>query len=455
MFRALNGATPPVSNITLIDSQVCTGTTSCNHAVTNAIGDLIVVIETNFNAACSTVPTDGASDTFTNRYDFAGVVSEGHQCGFDTISTGSNQTVTAHGASFTSANIRVYRGTAASPFDVVVGGLVAVTSARPGSRSLTGTTNELAIGWCEDGSSATNTFGTTSLWGNGISYPQATAGEVGFAADILNGLPGSQYGFAATATSSHNFGCGEILYKSAVSGSAGPGNFPTEFTGFENSTNGTTITPTILYAGMGGGNCVWTVTGGALVVSTSGQKDTVLNATTDGALYAAPFTGTRGSRYDPGNGGSEGICTFRQGHSTVTAGGWWLSPATIPDTTTHSLLTIALSGSDFVDVAMSSGENFFRCETQGGVSTTLGFTIAANTWYRLTDKYVAAGTHTCSVYDSSGTLLGTNTHAATGSFNATSFILGNSHGSAGTVGNFAYQDSVLIDELNGTFPLLP
>jgi hypothetical protein len=183
-----------------------------------------------------------------------------------------------------------------------------------------------------------------------------------------------------------------------------------------------------------------------------------LNQTVNGVTYTAPDAGTLGIRYDPGLGGAQGNCNFLVSQTSATAGIWWKSPVTIPDTTTHSPLTLnGAGGADFAVPAMPAGVSNFVCETFGGDSASLGFTVAASTWYRLTVQYISGGTHTCKVYDISGALLGSGSHAATGSNNVTFVTVGNSHGGAGTSNNFAYEDNLIIDLLNGTtdFPLIP
>jgi hypothetical protein len=205
-----------------------------------------------------------------------------------------------------------------------------------------------------------------------------------------------------------------------------------------------------------GGSCTWTVAGSNTLfsISTSAEQALVRNVNVNGTTYTAPDAGTRGISTDTSGGGITAQCTWVGGSTTTaSAGVWWKSPP-LPDTiTTYSILTIGGAGAgDFVTPALIANTHNMVCETGGGDSTAI--TWANSTWYMVAVQYVAGGTHSCALYDTSGTQVGsTVTHAATGSFAPVNIQIGQSHGTAGNAGNDYLFDNLQVDYLNGTFPI--
>jgi hypothetical protein len=458
------------SNIILLHSTTCNNTTGattvvCTVPSTTAGSFLEITEEDADNPAAPSLPTGEATAVQDGTFPAS---ANGRTTIFHVASSnGGVTTITGHPATSThsSMNVREYTGVSSSaPLDAITAGstyLSNVSTASPLTDTLSASQIDLVIAVCSEGSSANSHYVAGPGFGNIADFPQPNDATDTAAVDLLNGTKGQYTGYFTA--DSHNHNCVLALYKSAVAGSAPSGDFPSVYADFENSTNGTTVTAAILAAGTHGGPCQingagaggWTLTGAALIVSTSGEKATVNTHTTQGTTYTAPDSGTRGLRYDPGNGGATANCALQTSQGTVTAGVWWQSPATVPDTTTHSVLTVANPGNDFAAISLVAGQSYMVCETFGGDSA-IHIAISASTWYRLTVQYIAGGTHSCAVYDASGTQVGsTATHAATGNFKVTTVEVGNSHGGAGTVGNFAYVDNLVIDWLNNTFPILP
>lgn len=458
------------SNITLIQSVVCTsgastGSTSCTTTATGSGNLLVYYVHAGDNTSANSVPTSSSGTwsqacTFTTNGRVSIYYMANSPSGITAVAT--HEAASNHTASV----FYEFSGIAtASPLDVCSSAELSITSTTPATPTLATTQTDIVIGWTREDSSGSLTTHTAGPQWTAAYAPQASDGNASVV-EYYTALNNIQSQNTPDFTiDSHGWRTGAVAFKSAVAGTTPTGNTSVStYADFENSTNGTTVTGAIAAAGFHGGGCDQVGAGGSdpgvtvsgtLVVSTTGQKGTVLNETTNGVTYAAPDAGTRGYRYDPGNGGATVNCRFNTTSNAVSAGVWWLSPSTFPDTTTHSVVTVSNPGNDFAAIAMPASQSYMVCETQGGDSTG-HIAIAGNTWYRLTVQYNAAGTHQCGVYDITGTQVGsTATHAATGNFVATTVQFGNSHGGAGTTGNFAYIDNGIADWVNGAYPLIP
>jgi hypothetical protein len=452
------------SNIAFVQSVACnngTGATTVVCTVTAlTTAEFIEFTEEDAdNPAAPGLPTGGCNVAWVQDGTFS-AAANGRVTVFScTQGSAGATTITGHPATSThsSANARVYTGMAtSSPLAFIspaYASTVAVTN--PFTNTESATQTDLAIAICSEGTNANAHYVLGPGYANLTDFPQPNDLTDTASEDVVNAKT-SQWTGSFTADS-HNYNCLQVLYKAAQSNNPPSGNQPSFYTDFENSTDGTTVTPTILNSATHGGNCTWTVGGAAFTVATLGEKPTVLNQTVNGVTYTAPDAGTRGIRYDPGLGGATGICTFLISQPSATAGIWWESPATVPDTTTHSFLTVGgVGAADYSMCALAAGASFVVNETFGGDSAG-HINIAASTWYRATVQYIAGGTHSCSLYDINGTLVGTASHAATGNNNAINAVVGNNHGGAGNSGNFAYEDNLVVDYINGStdFPLIP
>lgn len=450
-------------NVIFVSSTACNNGTGATTVVCTVpaltAGAFIVLFENDAdNPAAPSLPTGGCSVTWVQDGTFSAAINGRITVFHCQSATGAATTITGNPALSThsSMNARVYTGIASStPVNFISPAYANNTASLTVQYTNTesGSQTDLAIAVCSEGVNNNAHYVLGPGYGNLTDFPQPNDGTDTAAEDVVNAKTSQWTG--SFTTDAHNYNCLQIMYKAANPGSAPAGNQPSFYTDFEGVTNAASVTAAQLANSTHGGNCAWTLGGAALQGATLGEKPTVLNQTVNGATYAAPDTGTLGIRYDPGLGGAQGLCTFLIAQTNVTAGIWWKSPATLPDTTTHSFITIGGAGAaDFSMCALAAGQSYVVNETFGGDSTG-HINISASTWYRATVQYNKGGTHSCNLYDISGTLLGSVSHAATGSNNAVNAVVGNNHGGAGTSNNYAYEDNFVVDIINNTFPLIP
>ncbi len=468
LLIGVGGATSvAVSNITLVNSTACFSNSGTSYSCTipsTAAGDgLIIIQEDADNPSAPTVPTGVTGSTCVTDHSYAQSNNEGRQTYFNcpNISAGTT-TVTLHVASsgHSAVNVREYSGLATSSLlDTIVAAKTVTTSTTTEfSNPLATSQTDLAVTSCSEGATATSNMAAGTGWGNGKKFVQTADATDSYAADMLN-VQGQITGILTG--DSHNYTCILALYKSAVAGTPPTGNTPTAYSDFENSTNGTALTSAILIAGTHGGSCTWTGTSSGMTVSTSGEQATVQNVTTNGVTYTAPDAGTRGIAFDATVGGNA-TCTWVGGNATTaSAGVWWKAPASQDATSPDSFITIGGNGAaDYADAQLlqvSGGTRrvILEAPSCGACASSFITLPTLATWYMVTVQYVGGGTHSLSIYDTSGSQVGsTLTAAATGTNRPVSIQFGNSHGTAGTTGsNPYYFDNLLMDYVNGTFPL--
>jgi hypothetical protein len=314
------------------------------------------------------------------------------------------------------------------------------------SPTITAAQTDLGIGWCSEGSSANSHYALVGEWGNIKDYPQLNDTTDSVAGDIINGLQ-SQFTFEATGDS-HNYGCGVALYKSAVAGTTPPGNLQGWYCDFENSTNGTTLTTTILNAGCHGGYQTNVTVGTGFTVSTAASQPLNSAAVVNGTSYSS--AGTRGISYDLSTSPvQKSALTLQTPQANVSAIGFF----TISDNSQlYDIFDVTASGTDFTIAQVQTGTPGIVLECVSGNSTALP--ISLNTSYAIEFDYRAGGTHTMRLYTGSptySTLVGTKTCAATGSNNVTKVEWGQGHSSVGT--GHLYIDNIEVS--NGTVSLVP
>jgi hypothetical protein len=109
-------------------------------------------------------------------------------------------------------------------------------------------------------------------------------------------------------------------------------------------------------------------------------------------------------------------------------------------------------GGDYAVLHIRGGAIYIETWT----GTTTPIPISQDTWYWVTIQYNAGGTHHLQVYETAGwTLLGTASNAANGNFNPTGIEIGRTGSESGFPSAYWYYDNVVVDYLNGMFPILP
>jgi len=240
---------------------------------------------------------------------------------------------------------------------------------------------------------------------------------------------------------------GDVYVNSALGG----GPPPSVYIDFENSADGTTITPSILAAGTHCGNGIWSLSTSPLfgmTISTKGQKQLPSPVTTCGTQYTD--TGTRGLQYDISQTGRYAAYNWSTTSSSASVG--FFFQITVSDQNFYSVFAITASGGDYAVLHIQGGA--MSLETITGVSNSIP--ISPNVWYWVTMQYNAGGTHFMQVYDTTRwTLLGSVSRAANGNFPPNGIDIGRPGSEPGFPSGFWYYDNVIVDYLKATFPIVP
>lgn len=233
------------------------------------------------------------------------------------------------------------------------------------------------------------------------------------------------------------------------------------YANFETSTNGTSLTNTILTAATFGGNGDWGACAGGtaaeLTIATAGQLSLLAPITILGVSYNDSGA-TRGVGVDLSiTSGQTCPYTFATFAPQATVAFKYKSTLPTSDTTTFaSGVSIAGGGNDYVGLMENSGNIYIETFTNPNGAPDIGskFAYTAGTTYFIELQFLEhSGTnyHTMWIYDSSCTLLSTQQKvtAAGGSTPPTGFNIG--RGDSGTASFFSYYDNVVADYARGTF----
>jgi len=230
------------------------------------------------------------------------------------------------------------------------------------------------------------------------------------------------------------------------------------FQDFEGGVSGNSVTVPLLHASQHGWNGgVWTITGAPKYSST--QAHGLTNATRlcgDGVTYSSG-AGTLGlSVTGTGSAVADGL-TYSFGISMIpsmTLGFWYYNSLAANDTSLIDCgsITAGAGGQDYSS-ANCYGDGATRyvvIETNGGGGSHVNMPSVG--WYFIEVDYNAGGTHAVKLYDSTHSLIGTSTHAATGTYYPTLFNIGHNNASSITNGAVVYWDSATLS-LTGQTPI--
>lgn len=238
-----------------------------------------------------------------------------------------------------------------------------------------------------------------------------------------------------------------------VNSALGGGSPPSAYIDFENSADGTTITPGILAAGTHCGNGIWSLTTTpitGMTIATAGQKQLPSPVTTCGTQYTD--TGTRGLQYDISQTGR--YAAYRWSTTSLSASVGFFYKITVSDTNFYSVFNInGQSGIDYTSLNIHDGAIYLEVASQV-VSSPIG--ISPNTWYWVTMQYNAGGTHHLQVYDpTTWALIGSLSNAATGNDPPISISMGRTGSESGFPSAYWYYDNIIVDYLTAKFPIVP
>lgn len=145
--------------------------------------------------------------------------------------------------------------------------------------------------------------------------------------------------------------------------------------------------------------------------------------------------------------------------SPVTATGWFCT--TLPSTATANMDFFALYAADgsFNNVVLQAAGSGVTVLMEAGTGTPIAITSSTScgsggTWYQIAISWIKGGTSTFTLYNSSGTSLGSYTKTSNSS-DVNQFIVGNNLANSPTTGFGVYFDKIKLCYLSGcTFPLL-
>jgi hypothetical protein len=135
----------------------------------------------------------------------------------------------------------------------------------------------------------------------------------------------------------------------------------------------------------------------------------------------------------------------------VTAGVWFYSNIPNSDLSNLDVFTIfGKNGADFANAKYLGGgtvqnpQRIFQLEVGSGGGNA-NINVQANTWYWLSLRYSKSGSHSLSVYDTAGALVGSITEVAAGTTKPDYVVIGQSNSDTPTSGYVVNFDSMVID----------
>jgi len=233
--------------------------------------------------------------------------------------------------------------------------------------------------------------------------------------------------------------------------------YPQVFVPFEASTSGTTSTAALLNASTDFGNGTWTGSVTAITFQSSAQESLITPIDVCGTQYTG--SGSLGMQFQIASGtGLAYTYTWTTLSNVASFGMWWQTSIAATDTNFYSTVGL-IGGAGGVDY-MQGEEQGTGSQLQLHMETSTGnhgtINVSRNTWYWITAQYVAGGTHSLALYNTSGAQVGsTITAAAAGNAAPIIFELGRTGSEAGAPSATYWYDSLKMDYMKGTFPLLP
>jgi hypothetical protein len=233
--------------------------------------------------------------------------------------------------------------------------------------------------------------------------------------------------------------------------------YPQVFVPFEASTSGTASTAALMNSSTNFGNGTWTGSVPAITFQSSAQENLITPIDVCGTQYTG--TGSLGMQFQIASG-----TTYSYTYTWITLsevasfGMWWQTSLATTDTNFFSTLGL-IGGAGGVDYIQGEEQGTgsqlqVHMETISGNHGTIN--VSPNTWYWITGQYVAGGTHSLALYNTSGVQVGsTITAAATGNAAPIIFEFGRSGSEAGAPASVFLYDNLKMDYMKGTFPLLP
>lgn len=449
---AVTGANAAVVQATACTSGTGSGNTACTIPSTGA-GNLLAVWEFDYQTTNNgSVPTNAGGGTWTQSCTWATSIRTSVYTLPNTVSGITSITVRPNTGRSTAVIYEISGMATSSVVDACVTNLISASGAAQRSDPVTSAQSDVALGATFTANTSTPAQVATDNWVSTVDSPNTPGTGDAFSGVILNGS--GQFVWRTTnGSGGSTFRNYIALFKTSVVGTPPTGFLNTTVIDFENSTNGTQVAVAIANAGSHGGCFVWSKvgTGTHFLVATSGQKDFTQNNTANGVTFNAASGGSRGWSYDMQDSGTSFQCTVPTSVASVCVGGW------IKTGTNEGggavLSAVSLVNTSNLDYAiLNHTQGYFIVEVKSS-TTPAQVAVSANTWYKYALHYVAGGTHSVTIFDSTGALVGTSTDVSTGVNNMSNLQIGNNHAGTGTTGNLIYFDGVVMDYTGGTCPL--
>jgi hypothetical protein len=351
--------------------------------------------------------------------------------------------------------------------------LSATTPCSTGTSPAMGNANDLIVAVCQ-------TWNVSETWG-------AVSGYTNRASSSVSGITDDTGWYDKTVTSAAAQSWSEAITSDTSNAllagfGGGSGTTPCSlYTLLDGSagTTGSAPTAATLNSGMFGkpfGSFApfWTITATAITYQTNGYHALAGSAPNlcnsgqyaDGAsvgfMYSTTIGGLSTLKLDLNKyaGGWPNNSAYVVLAPTVTATTWFCT--TLPSTATVNMDFFALYAADgtFTNVPLQGAGAGLTVLMEAGTGGSIAITSSSScvagtgTWYQIAISWVKGGTSTFTLYDASGTSLGSNTKTSSSS-DINQFIVGNNLANSPTTGFGVYFDKIkLCYRGSCTFPLL-
>lgn len=246
---------------------------------------------------------------------------------------------------------------------------------------------------------------------------------------------------------------------SYITSAVGGGPPPNLFVDFAGNTSGVVVTAGNIATGTHCGNDPPAVITGSTIAYSNAQSITMNTAKT---ACGTSYPGNAGLSVKHDLRTTDAIQhNFLSMSNTASIGGFLYFNISATDTTAYNVFAIRQQGGGAASVHEEGSGTTLRVflETPNGGSNELSssYNISPNTWYWITMLYTVGGPQYLKIYETSTwTLLATLSNAdsaATAPANAA--VYGHSGSNLSTPAQYIYYDNIVVDYVNGTFPILP
>lgn len=213
---------------------------------------------------------------------------------------------------------------------------------------------------------------------------------------------------------------------------------------------GGTLDASTLQANDNNATALWTVTGAGKDTNSSAERATfsTVNSVSD--------TGTLGCRRDNSTATGSVLCDLNIAEVATQSVGFWFQVTALDDGTYSRIIGFGEGSGGTLIVGMSidrAGANYTAKLYNTGAGSSSTITISAATWYWATLKVVVNGTCLLRVYNTSGSLVGSEQSLTGDNYHFYYHGMPISASTSGT--GSTYMDDFVINKTTAAFPLGP